>query len=974
MCVDTTGPFCYSTCSAIAPGSAWEASGSGGARLKVIPQAMKEVAAVCLGWVTPRKGSRPDDRNSGSRMKRVRVTLYFLACAGILILCGCGGGGSGTITIEIVPPGTGNSVDVGSTQALVFTALVGDDTKNAGVTWKFPETTSTCSGGGCGTLSNATPQSVTYTAPTALPSATALTVTLTATSITNTSITATATITVQPAPTFLTTNCNPTGVLPCGLPNGENGVGYNTTISFTGGVAPYNFNKPALPAGLQLVTSSTGTTAAISGRPSGSGSSTFTVTLTDSGGAAAVSQQFTITIAPPPALSISTTSLAPGTVDAVYAGAVATQGGVAPLAWSVISGAMPPGLVLNPANGKITGVPTTAGTFSFTVQVKDSALPTSQTAIQALSITVATPAPLSITTSSLAAGVTATGYSATFQATGGVLPYTWSITNGQLPAGLNINGSGTITGTPVLVGTSTFTVQVADSEVNPVTGNPNPMTATKQFTITVTAGTNNDQLLFNGYSFLFTGFDKDGAVAIAGFVTADGNGNITSGGEDITRVSKVVTGATITGTYSIDSNGDGHGTMELIATLGQNVLTTDYRLVLDSNGNAKFFEDKPATSNGDTLQTHGEGVMKPIVGSSFSAANLSGNYAFEFAGQDLSQKPAALGGVLNADGNATFSSGLSDFNDAGTFSSGSVSGSFSFIAGNRGTASLTIPLSSGQVTLNFVYYFVSPSDLYLVEVDSSPQGNGMPTEFRLAGEMILQQPTTAFNSSVLQGVSVASGSGTSGTNADVFAGLLTATACNGSTVVTLAYDENNGGTIASPSFSGTCTVNPNGRASFTGLGASAAAARIAVAYLTGPGQGFILGSDAAVTTGLLEQQSGGPTFADSSVLDGYTLSAPFIADTSVKNIVGQVTANGAGNISGTVDEIDLPATAAPNLAQALTATLSVQASGRGTLTPAGPVPSGLPASAIVYVVSPAKIRVISNDPTDQHPELIFLDH
>jgi hypothetical protein len=54
--------------------------------------------------------------------------------------------------------------------------------------------------------------------------------------------------------------------------------------------------------------------------------------------------------------------------------------------------------------------------------------------------------------------------------------------------------------------------------------------------------------------------------------------------------------------------------------------------------------------------------------------------------------------------------------------------------------------------------------------------------------------------------------------------------------------------------------------------------------------------------------------------------------------------------------------------------LSVQASGRGTLTPAGPVPSGIPASAVIYVVSPAKIRVISNDPTDQHPELIFLDH
>jgi hypothetical protein len=86
-------------------------------------------------------------------------------------------------------------------------------------------------------------------------------------------------------------------------------------------------------------------------------------------------------------------------------------------------------------------------------------------------------------------------------------------------------------------------VKVADAEVDPTTGNPNPMTFTKQFTITVTAGANNNKLFFNGYSFLFRGFDKDGFVAIAGFLTADGNGNITSGGEDVSRVSKVAAGA-----------------------------------------------------------------------------------------------------------------------------------------------------------------------------------------------------------------------------------------------------------------------------------------------------------------------------------------------------------------------------------------------------------------------------------------------
>ena len=66
-------------------------------------------------------------------------------------------------------------------------------------------------------------------------------------------------------------------------------------------------------------------------------------------------------------------------------------------------------------------------------------------------------------------------------AIGGVYPYTWSITAGSLPSGLNLNGStGAITGTPPQVGTLNFTVQVADSETPPVR-------ATAQLSITINA-------------------------------------------------------------------------------------------------------------------------------------------------------------------------------------------------------------------------------------------------------------------------------------------------------------------------------------------------------------------------------------------------------------------------------------------------------------------------------------------------------
>jgi hypothetical protein len=56
----------------------------------------------------------------------------------------------------------------------------------------------------------------------------------------------------------------------------------------------------------------------------------------------------------------------------VYPGSqVSCTGGVKPYTFSVSSGSLPPGLALNSATGAITGTPTTAGTFSFTISVVD---------------------------------------------------------------------------------------------------------------------------------------------------------------------------------------------------------------------------------------------------------------------------------------------------------------------------------------------------------------------------------------------------------------------------------------------------------------------------------------------------------------------------------------------------------------------------------------------------------------------------
>lgn len=71
---------------------------------------------------------------------------------------------------------------------------------------------------------------------------------------------------------------------------------------------------------------------------------------------------------------------------------------------------------------------------------------------------------LQITTTSLSSGTVGAPYTASLTASGGVPPYFWSMTSGQLPSGLTLDGAtGTIAGTPAESGTLALTVQVIDA-------------------------------------------------------------------------------------------------------------------------------------------------------------------------------------------------------------------------------------------------------------------------------------------------------------------------------------------------------------------------------------------------------------------------------------------------------------------------------------------------------------------------------
>ena len=150
-----------------------------------------------------------------------------------------------------------------------------------------------------------------------------------------------------------------------------------------------------------------------------------------------------------------------GTTGQTYNFRVQATGGIGTLTWSISAGSLPPGLILNPSGstgGTISGIPTSGGSFTFTVRIVDSV---GQDDTQALSITVA---PLSITTTSLPPATIGQAYSQALQAGGGIGTLTWSIDSGTLPLGLTLSPAGVISGTPLAPpGPSSFTVQVIDT-------------------------------------------------------------------------------------------------------------------------------------------------------------------------------------------------------------------------------------------------------------------------------------------------------------------------------------------------------------------------------------------------------------------------------------------------------------------------------------------------------------------------------
>jgi hypothetical protein len=162
-------------------------------------------------------------------------------------------------------------------------------------------------------------------------------------------------------------------------------------------------------------------------------------------------------------LTISTTTLSPGSRGLLYQQPLSAQNGVGIVNWSLAGGNLPPGIGLA-SNGLISGTATSNGTYSFTVQAADGSSPPQITTMQE-SIQIVDPVKI-ISAATWPDACLNKPYSFAVLKSGGLAPFHWNFSSGYWVSISPNLATGVFSGTADVTGTLTGTVVVND-----VTGN-----------------------------------------------------------------------------------------------------------------------------------------------------------------------------------------------------------------------------------------------------------------------------------------------------------------------------------------------------------------------------------------------------------------------------------------------------------------------------------------------------------------------
>jgi len=393
------------------------------------------------------------------------------------------------------------------------------------------------------------------------------------------------------------------------------------------------------------------------------------------------------------------------------------------------------------------------------------------------------------------------------------------------------------------------------------------------------------------YAFSMSGTEPCGRTGSffgrIGTFTADGNGKITGGVEDVNVCTGTSTLVLTNSSYSIQA--DGRGTLSLANSTG----TTNYSITLSTISQGSIVQTDSTVTAGGAFQKQDTAA--------FSITMIASGYVFDFSGvgfdasNNLVQQ--SIIGRLDADGGGGILNGLFDSNTAGVLSGQLAfpNGAFyqldaAFPQSGRGTANI-----AGK---NLTFYIVDSTRLKFLS-------SNLDFPEALVGDAIAQLSTsfdiTSLNGPfafLLGGGSTAGPTSTAGRFTTDGAGNLTA----------IVIDENNnGGLTPLPSSGGTVTgsytVDANhfggGTASWTD---SKSGTFSFIFYLASPTKAVFQETDNNITSdGSFRAQTSGPLTA-SSLAGNYAFNWNGVS-TGEDDFVGQmaITTTATSNITGAMD-------------------------------------------------------------------------
>jgi hypothetical protein len=485
-------------------------------------------------------------------------------------------------------------------------------------------------------------------------------------------------------------------------------------------------------------------------------------------------------------------------------------------------------------------------------------------------------------------------------------------------------------------------------------------------TITATDGANSsastatitysDHTLSGPYAFSYKGNDSAGFRAVAGSFVADGNGNISSGVEDVESfLTGISSQVPLTGTYLVRT--DGRTTVTLNSGL-QTASTLQFALTTNARGLMIRFNAN--STGGGTIDQQNLNALTSVP---------SGPFVFSVSGTDVSFSALGMAGEFFSSNGSIVAGANSilDVNDAGvvTRADRTLNGSYVLDSTYPGTGRGTLTLASTTTgSRQYAFYLIDSNRIHLVETDRNAF---------TAGDAYSSPSGNSFTASSLTGNYVFTAGGMSGASAHIAGGVFT---LNGTGTITAgAFDSNGGGTAKLATAISPCTyaVDPaTGRVDLslfltTGTCAPGANTVEFAVYPTSQASAVMLeldGSAVATGTAYSQQVASSPfsgNFALNLVGQGLFHNAStnsFSSDTE-----GQLTLAGTAASAGNLDINAYNAVFTSDVVNITGTSIAAPSSlGRGTFTLVGTNPL-VSYSLIYYVIDPNTALLFDADTT-----------